>query len=490
MNVFLVSFVPLLSNSPIRYNTRMRRFIVLVCVLGIFGYASQQNVFAIVNPLDVPNNHFGIHIVDENDLDDAARLVNSNGGEWGYVTMVIRTDDRKREKWQRIFDRMRKLKLIPIIRLATQAENSAWKKPTTEDAQGWADFLNSLNWVVRNRYVVLFNETNHANEWGGEVKPEEYALMFRTYRDRLKTASDDFFILLGGMDEATPTNKTAMEAGEYLRRMVLTDNDIFTLIDGLAVHSYPNPNFSGSPYATGKATIRSYEWLTNYLSQYKLNRDIPIFITETGWTHREGSGDEVVSLFTTAFTSIWTDKRIVAITPFILNYQDALFSHFSWKILGADSFYPQYDAVAKLPKNAGQPEQLYNAVINVDEIPNKLNTDYLYLLPIRVENTGQALWEEKSDIKLNIIASSGSVNTLHMNNLEPMKPTRIKLPLKTPSDAQTIRLAFQLFRGNKEIGETIYRQIEITPSTSIWSKIVRLFRLVVPAMVNATTNEK
>ena len=37
---------------------------------------------AISDPLSVPNNRFGIHIADLNDIPDVAPLVNSSGGDW------------------------------------------------------------------------------------------------------------------------------------------------------------------------------------------------------------------------------------------------------------------------------------------------------------------------------------------------------------------------------------------------------------------------
>lgn len=82
--------------------------IIFLLILGIF-LVSPTNSFA-------KNNKFGIHIMDEHDLVDAANLVNSNGGEWGYVTIVIRDDQLNRDRWQSVFNQMRRLKLIPIVR--------------------------------------------------------------------------------------------------------------------------------------------------------------------------------------------------------------------------------------------------------------------------------------------------------------------------------------------------------------------------------------
>ena len=65
------------------------------------------------------NNKFGIHVISEQDLEDAANLVNSNDGEWGYVTLVIREDEWDLKRWNEAMHKMAELKLIPIIRIAT-----------------------------------------------------------------------------------------------------------------------------------------------------------------------------------------------------------------------------------------------------------------------------------------------------------------------------------------------------------------------------------
>ena len=82
---------------------------------------------AIVDPLTSPNNRFGIHIIDEGDLEDAAKLVNSEGGDWGYVTVVIRKDERDTARWQKGFDRMRRLHLIPIVEPPPFKSEKIWE---------------------------------------------------------------------------------------------------------------------------------------------------------------------------------------------------------------------------------------------------------------------------------------------------------------------------------------------------------------------------
>jgi hypothetical protein len=111
----------------------------------------------------VDNNIFGMHssVTTEQELTEIAQLVNSRGGSWGYVTVVIQETDRDTGKWRTLFNKMSELKLIPVVRLATQAEGSNWKRPTATDASSWVDFLDSLPWPTKDRYVVLFNEPNH-----------------------------------------------------------------------------------------------------------------------------------------------------------------------------------------------------------------------------------------------------------------------------------------------------------------------------------------
>ena len=189
-------------------------------------------VNAIVDPLSTPNNKFGVHIVDENDLDDAAKLVNSSGGEWGYVTIVIREDERDAGRWQKVFDRMRELKLIPVVRLATRGTADGWEVPTEQDAEEWAHFLNKLNWVVKNRYIILFNEPNHAHEWEGTIDPAGYTKIARHFRNTLKQTSEDFFILPAGFDQAAGNTDDSLSVEIYYRMMYESDPDIFTLFDG------------------------------------------------------------------------------------------------------------------------------------------------------------------------------------------------------------------------------------------------------------------
>ena len=64
-------------------------------------------------------NKFGIYTYMEvgEYLDLANELVNSNGGEWGYVLVPYNVKDYRDDRWQEFFFKLNELKLIPIIQL-------------------------------------------------------------------------------------------------------------------------------------------------------------------------------------------------------------------------------------------------------------------------------------------------------------------------------------------------------------------------------------
>lgn len=443
-------------------------------------------VSAVVNPLENSNNKYGISIIDENDLTDAISLVNSNGGEWGYITMVIAENDRSVAKWQRTFDRMRREKVIPVIRIATAPQGDVWKKPTEEDAVAWADFLGSLNWVVKNRYVVLFNEPNHAKEWGGSISASEYARTARAFRDKLKEKSPDFFVLPGGLDQAAGTMGDTLSAADYFEHIYAADPTFFTIFDGWTIHAYPNPNFSGSPSDNGRGSIRGHVWEINLLGKYGLRQDIPIFITETGWAHQEGQGsyrpsDIVASFYKDAYTNAWNDPRIVMVSPFIFNYPTAPFAQFSWKrpeALANESetpkYFPQYYSVQEIAKVAGKPIQDDGAELVLDAVPDKLMVDSLFFLPIKIKNIGQKVWENDTVFKLTVVGATEAEQTIDivMDKLEPSQEKTIQVALKTPDREGPVPIVLKLEQNGKALFPEKVKKISAIEPPSLWGKTV------------------
>ena len=162
----------------------MKKFVLLI--LSLLFFFSPGIIYG-------AENKFGIHILEPSELEKAAELVNSTGGDWGYVTIVIRDDDLNPDKWQNFMDQCREIHLVPIIRIATHLEGENWAKPTSGDAQKWAEFLNSLNWPTEKQHVIIFNEPNQSKEWGGEVNPREYSHILSGFNEKLKMKNEKLF---------------------------------------------------------------------------------------------------------------------------------------------------------------------------------------------------------------------------------------------------------------------------------------------------------
>lgn len=309
------------------------------------------------------NNKFGMYIYMEVDdfLDLAQNLVNSNGGEWGYVLVPYNVKDYRDDRWQRFFVRLNEKKLIPIIQL--------WDLEKEDDIvqiRESAKFLDSLPWPIEKRYVSVFNEVNDAKFWYNEINPEYYAQVLDSVITEYKKINESFFILNGAFNASARTGDGYLDARDFMIRMDIEKPGIFKKLDGWASHPYPQPNFTGSPSATGRDSIKAYEWELDILANRFGVYDLPVFITETGWPHAEGEEEtrsdylpmeQVVNNTKFAFQNVWLpDDRVVAVTPFTIWYNPP-FDHFSF----VNSDYKpleNYNVIKNMKKVAGNPPQL------------------------------------------------------------------------------------------------------------------------------------
>lgn len=336
--------------------TLLNCFIVTLLLALFFVFPT--TVQAIEDPLATPNNKIGIHVLFPAEIKEAAQLINSSGGDWGYVIVPIQSGDRDLTKWQQFMDDARIMHVIPIIRLATEGDyfnTKVWRKPTPADILDFANFLHSLQWPVKNRYIVVFNEVNRADEWGGVVDPTDYAQLLSYAVTTFKSKTQDFFMISAGLDNAAPNAPGYMDKLDYLRAMNLSVPGIFYQIDGLSSHAYPNPGFSQPPSRITSQSIASFRYETALLGELG-SKKLPIFITETGWPRSVINDDTAASYYTQALTSVWNDPSIVAITPFLLR-AGSPFHLFSF-YLESGSPSQVYKTIKSYAKVKGAPTQL------------------------------------------------------------------------------------------------------------------------------------
>ncbi len=315
------------------------------------------------------NNKVGLYIYSEvrDYVDFAEELANSNGGEWGYVLIPYNVKDYNLDRWGHLFELLGNKKLIPIIQLWDLDLKD--EKERNKQIQRSAEFLNSLRWPIKYRYVSAYNETNDSKFWKGKINPEEYAEVLDLTIKALKDQDTDFFVMNGAFNTSARTGGDYLDVRDYMRRMNRQVPGIFTKLDGWASHPYPQPNFSGSPDDRGRDSIRAYEWELDFLKdEFDINiKSLPVFITETGWAHREGeelkngkrvpyslNQYQVADNFRYAFEKVWLpDDRVVAVTPFTVRYKEP-HDNFSW-ITKDGNPYPQFFAIKDMPKVQGKP---------------------------------------------------------------------------------------------------------------------------------------
>ena len=407
-------------------------------------------MFATYDPLSVPNNKFGIHIIQATpgESSPAASLVNSSGGDWGYITVLIEGKDKNKDKWQEFFNDLRRRHLIPIVRIATEPEGNTWKRPDPDDVNSWADFLDSLNWPVKNRYVIIFNEPNHATEWGNKVDAKSYAEILDKFITTLKNKNSDFFVLNAGLDASAPSRAPQLEDElEFIKQMDQAVPGIFNKLDGWVSHSYPNPGFVGSPDGIGRGTARTWYWEIQQLRNLGVSKNLPVFITETGWKHAEGinydaslpSADTIAGFYKQAFEGSWDSSRIAAVTPFLLSYQEFPFDHFSFKKITSPDYYSIFQSITDLPKITGHPIQDNLAKLIKGEVYSSIVSGENYNISLTFQNSGQSIWDES----VKLVALEGG-KELGINGVSIPKNTKIE-----PGQEYTFNLSLKAPESGK-----------------------------------------
>lgn len=311
--------------------------IFLLCLSTTFAHAQTAKM--------------GMHVLSIEEVEPAVTLLreqSSTSEDWYYITIPFTTNDLKKSaEWQQFFNKARELRVIPIVRLATEPKNGAWEIPTRKNITDQFNLLAKLEWPTGERRVIIFNEVNHAKEWGNKIDPYAYAETFRFAASWAHSLQKNFIVLPAAMDLAAPNGSGTQEALGYLERMHEYDNEIFTHADAWNSHSYPNPAFSAPPQRKGKNSLYGYEHELAFLKE-KGVRDLPVYITETGWETNRVTSRYLSSWYQYAHTNIWdADSRIVAVTPFVFQGAPGPFAEFSF-ISAEGKPTLQYDALKKV----------------------------------------------------------------------------------------------------------------------------------------------
>ncbi|MDQ3099519.1 MAG: cellulase family glycosylhydrolase [bacterium] len=466
-------------------------FLVFFVVISLFA--------SIFSPVQAQqhNNKFGIHISDIDEAEKATQLVNSSGGDWGYVTITINSNDRVVGKWQDKFNVLAQKHLIPIIRIATYGEGDSWRIPSKDDPHDWAEFFNKLYWPTQKRIVTVFNEPNHATEWGNTVDPASVARFLNETIDALRASNPDYIILNPGFDSSAPQKLPAyMDQVTFMDAMEKEVPGIFSKLDGWSSHSYPNPGFAGMPTDTGRRTIANYKWEIDLLKKrFRVEKDLPVYITETGWVVNNVDHPNIrlsesgaAANMKEAYEKVWNpDASVVAVTPFLLTYRLPLFSHFSW-IRPDNSETEMYSTIKSLQKNAGIPIRESKSIITTVSIPGQIAQNNEVLATITFKNIGNTQWTADEGFG---IAANDPTKLVIRDNFELPASARI-----TPGQSYTFRftlftenilakapLDFQLQQNELKFGEKLYIPIRIFQPPKLTIKTDPQTNVVTPVTI-------
>lgn len=275
----------------------------------------------------------GVHILRPEEVAEVKPLVQVDGTDdetWHYVTIPYSLEDvEKTEDWQVFFTEAHNRKIIPIVRLVTEFKDGAWQIPNRRQLTRMISTLARLDWKTDDRYLIIFNEVNHAPEWGGTLDPVSYAQVFRFASQWARTESVGFKVMPAALDLAAPNGSSTMEAFTYWEAMLAYDPNLLSYIDIWNSHSYPNPGFSSSPTRIAQDSLRGFEFELAWLKQ-KTDREFKVMITETGWQANARTLPLLENYYTYALQHIWSNPQVIAVTPFLLNGAPGPFDGFSF----------------------------------------------------------------------------------------------------------------------------------------------------------------
>lgn len=305
----------------------MRKIVAVLAIFTLFTLFSVRPAHA------TQGSTLGIHILNPSEAQNAKTLLTSadqNKDIWHYVTVPLTLNDlQKKSDWQNFFEYAHQQKLIPIVRLTTRFSDGAWQVPTKKNIVDLITFLSDLQWPSDERYIIAFNEVNHATEWGNSLNPSEYADVLRFTSNWAKSEDKNYLILPAAMDLSSVNSHSSMEAFTYLQQMQQADPQIFDYVDFWNSHSYPNPGFSGKATQKGQQSISGFVTELNYLKD-KTGHDFQTFITETGWIENAATTKNLDDYYQYAAEHVWSDPHVIAVTPFILQGDPGPYSGFTF----------------------------------------------------------------------------------------------------------------------------------------------------------------
>ena len=282
----------------------------------------------------------------------AAELVNSNGGDWGHVTILLVDEDRADpDRLQRLFDQFYLHHLVPIVRIGTRFDEARqlWVRPQPSDPYLWREFFDRIRWPTTHHYLVIGNEPNLGREWGGAVDAADYARYVEKWLD---VFADDrhYRVFNGALDASNDTSlPERMDEYEFIEAMRDASPTIFERLDGWASNPY---------HFRWWAEELRYSYRAYEAELAAIGREMPVIIVESAAGHVDDPR-AVADYYEMAFRHWLADPRVVAATPLFWSPEADRFWMYGVNRDGSvHEPSPTYFRIKDLRKVAGSPHFL------------------------------------------------------------------------------------------------------------------------------------
>lgn len=368
------------------------------------------------------NNKIGVHLISPTDdeIRNACRgLVNMNTvspdeASGGKLTLTLVKNHIDKETLQRYHDIAREEGCVFIHPIKNSFADPYWKPLDQSTIDFFEKILKDLRPSSKYLYIVLGNEVNRGDEWGGTCDGAAYAHIAKLAAEQLKKTVPNIQIGLAGLDAYAPQSGFYCSQESFLKAALeaeprLIDDDI----DFQVVHEYPNADMTGS--------LQNL-WLRekNTLKSLGVTKDLPVVISEIAWRRHRGLTSEAAAIkLYNAIQTLEKEPRIWAITPFVYKFCGSPFDQFSLLQCNVktaagntiDEPNAVFDAIAAVPKVKGDPEHIYRASVQLNA-PQEIieNTDYAFTM--EAVNKGTDIWRGISgDYELKLLSPADSTQS-------------------------------------------------------------------------------
>ena len=330
---------------------------ILLAVVVVATLVAPARAATKPTPSPVPPGRIGVHMLLSEGYApwpwrawrDHLGLAREAVGPGGYVLQVLSDGNRDPARWQAFMAGARNNGLTPIVRLATRYDVrfGHWRAPIPDRtldsyhrvAANYRKFLDGLRWPPGERVVVVGNEPNRGDEWGGRPSPAQYARFLRDVSAALRPGG--YTVLNAALDAYCPnTNGARIEGVRYLDAESFMDGmrraepSFPSWIDGWASHAYPQGPFSAPPWEQAfqvdmlngaenpdrlvppgefNRGINGYAFELAKLASYGAPT-LPVWVTETGWRHKDAllpSRDEHGAILTHEQAADYLERALI-----------------------------------------------------------------------------------------------------------------------------------------------------------------------------------